>query len=102
MTEYWQFAAAVAIAAAVIGALWYAARPQCALLMALEEGRLRLVRGKTTAAFLAAAQSICEEFGVRQGEIRGHWRGRQIALAFSPSIPAEAQQRLRNVWLLDG
>lgn len=101
MTGFLGIAAAFAIAVLVVGALWYAARPRCQLLLALKEGRLSVVRGKSTASFLEAAQRICDEFGIENGEIRGYFRGRQMALAFSPSIPPEAQQRLRNVWLIE-
>ena len=89
---------AVGIGALIIGGLWYAARPPCVLLLALEEGRLRVVRGKSTTAFLEAAQAICTEFGIVQGEIRGYRRGSGVTFAFSPSIPPEVRQRLRNVW----
>jgi hypothetical protein len=100
MADLINMAVAIGIGALVIGGLWYAARPPCVLLLALEEGRLRLVRGKSTAAFLEAAQSICSEFGLVHGEIRGDRRGNGVRFAFSTSIPPEVQQRLRNVWQL--
>jgi uncharacterized protein DUF3634 len=90
----------VAVVALVTAALWYATRPRCVLHLAIQEGRLRVVRGKSTSAFLEAAQSICAESGLVSGDIRGYWRGRQVTLAFSTSIPPDIQQRLRNVWLL--
>lgn len=91
---------AVVVAGLVIAGLWYAAQPRCVLLFSLERGRLRLVRGKTTTAFMEAAQSICSEFGLTDGEIRGFRRGRHVTLSFSPTFPPDVQQRLRNVWQL--
>lgn len=91
---------AFVIVGLAIWALWYASQPRCELLLALEHGRLRVVRGKSTSAFLEAAQAICAEFGLTRGEIRGFRRARHMILAFSSSIPPEAQQRLRNVWQL--
>jgi hypothetical protein len=94
------FVVPIVIVALVIAALWYAAQPKCELLLSLDGGRLRVVRGKSTTAFLEAAQAICAEFGLTRGEIRGIRRSRHLMLAFSSSIPPEAQQRLRNVWQL--
>ncbi len=92
----------IVVATVIVGlavwALWYASQPKCELLLALDQGRLRVVRGKSTTAFLEAAQAICAEFGLVRGEIRGFRRSRHVILAFSSSIPPEAQQRLRNVW----
>ena len=91
----------LAIVGLAIWALWYVSRPRCELLLSLDGGRLRVVRGKSTSAFLEAAQAICAEFGLTRGEIRGiRSRARHLSLAFSSSIPPEAQQRLRNVWQL--
>ncbi len=100
MDDFLNIAWVVVILALVIGGLWYAAQPRRVFLLSLEQGRLRLVRGKVTPAFLEEAQSLLAEAGVAGGEIRGHTRGRNVALAFSASIPPEIQQRLRNVWLL--
>lgn len=100
MADLFNVAVAVVLAVLVIGGLWYAARPKCVFLLSLEGGRLRLIRGKVLPAFLEEAGSILAEAGVTGGEIRGHVRGRSVALSFSPSIPPDVQQRLRNVWLL--
>lgn len=100
MAGLFNSAVAVVVAALVIWALWYAAQTRCVFRLALDQGRLHVVRGKVTPAFLEAAQSVCTEAGVTHGEIRGVWRGRAVALAFTPTIPAEVQQRLRNIWLL--
>lgn len=93
-----EYVVALVIVGLVLWALWYASQPKCELLLELSDGRLRVVRGKSTTAFLEAAQAICAEFGLTRGEIRGIRRARHVTLAFSPSIPPEAQQRLRNVW----
>ena len=100
MADLFNVVVAVVVAALVIAGLWYAARPKRVLLLALQQGRLHLVRGKSTTAFLEAAQSICTEFGLTDGEIRGYQRGRHVTLSFSPPFPPEVQQRLRNVWQL--
>lgn len=100
MADLFNIAVAVVIVALVIGGLWYAARPKCVFLLALEGGRLRVVRGKVLPAFVDEARTILAASGVTSGEIRGHARGRSVVLACSASIPPDVQQRLRNVWLL--
>ena len=95
-----EFIVPLVIVGLAVWALWYVSRPRCELLLSLDDGRLRVVRGKSTTAFLEAAQDICAEFGLTRGEIRGIRRSRHLTLAFSTSIPPEAQQRLRNVWQL--
>jgi hypothetical protein len=99
MADLWNPAIVLFAGVLIVWAVWWVTQPRYALVIAIADSRVRLIRGKATPVLLHAAQEICARHGLAEGEIRGTWRGKQIVLSFSPSIPADAQQQLRNVWL---
>jgi Protein of unknown function (DUF3634) len=90
------------VVALCAGALWWAIQPRYLFVVRVTGGVPRVARGKVTAAFLQQLGQACAEGGVSQGWVGGVQRGRRLALAFSRSIPPPCQQRLRNLWLLQG
>lgn len=90
------------VIALVIGALWVALQPRYVFLVRLKDGVPRVSKGKVTPAFLQQLGQACAELGVSRGWVGGVQRGRRVALAFSRSIPPPCQQRLRNLWVVQG
>ena len=93
--EWWGQLLALGV---IVVAACIALQPRCAFVIQIAQGTPKAVRGKVTAAFLEQVREVCEQQGVRRGMVRGRIRGRRIVLGFSPSIPPNGQQRLRNWW----
>jgi hypothetical protein len=83
-------------------ALWYADRLRYAFVVGIQDGEVRVRRGKVTAAFLDEVRRVCSEHGVRRGWLGGVRQARRIRLDFSASLPLGCRQQLRNVWGLIG
>jgi hypothetical protein len=64
----------------------------------LADGRIRLTRGKVPPPFLSDLREFVAASGLTSGVIRGKMQDTYVRLVFSPDIPAEAHQRLRNIW----
>ena len=78
----------------------YHAATRYAFLVKIEDGALRVTRGKVTANFLAEMDEACTRNGVRHGWIGGVGRGDKVTLTFSRGIPRPCQQQLRNLWVM--
>ncbi|QJW99441.1 DUF3634 family protein [Frigoriglobus tundricola] len=89
----------IVVAALVI---WFVAKPDAVFVVRVRAGHAEATAGTVTTAFCAAVVDVCQEFGVRAGQVRGVARGRRIALRFSTHFPPAAQQRLRNWWAVYG
>jgi len=92
----------LAIAAVVIGFVYWAMQPNYVFLIRIDNGNAKLAKGKVTPLFLSQVSDACNQAGVPRGWIGGIARGRRIKLAFSRSIPLACQQQLRNVWAAKG
>jgi hypothetical protein len=92
----------LAVVALLAGAVWWVIQPRYAFMIRIEDGVPRLETGKVTAAFLQEVGQVCPEQGVSEGWIGGVQRGQRTSLAFSRNIPLPCQQRLRNLWVLQG
>jgi hypothetical protein len=90
------------VVALITGALWWAIQPRYTFVIRIKGGVPHVARGKVTAAFLQQLGQVCAELEVSQGWVGGVQRGRRLSLVFSRSIPPPCQQRLRNVWVLQG
>jgi Protein of unknown function (DUF3634) len=90
------------VGALFVGALWWLLQPRYVFVVRVHDGVPRVHRGLVTTAFLQELGRVCAEAGVSRGWIGGVRRGRRPALAFSRNIPPPCQQRLRNLWLLQG
>ena len=90
------------VVALVIGGIWWALQPRYVFVIRIKDGGARLARGKVTSTFLEQVGHACAESGVSRGWVGGVWRGKRLALAFSRNIPPGCQQRLRNLWALQG
>src|SRR5262249_4336862 len=95
----WIVAGVALIAAA---AWWWGPAAHAHFVVRIDSGAARLVRGKVTAALLRQVEEICQEHGVRGGEVYGRLWGRRVRLSFSRGIPPACRQRLRNVWPIHG
>jgi hypothetical protein len=91
-----------AIAGAVIAGLCYALRPQYVFKLSIEAGSVRKVRGTVPRGFVQEAENICRTNSVAGGAILGLRRGRSIVLQFAGPIDGNCQQRLRNLWQMQG
>ena len=78
--------------------VWLVSKPDAVFVVRVRAGHAEATTGTATTAFRVAVEDVCQEFGVRAGEVRGVARGRRIALRFSTHFPPVAQQRLRNWW----
>lgn len=70
-----------------------------AFVIRFEGGIARLTTGSVRPGFLAECTEIATAFGIRTGKIRGVETAGYLRLKFSETIPAPAQQRLRNLYL---
>ena len=86
----------VAVALAVVA--W----PRPEFIVAVDDGRVALRRGKVPRGFLEECQRLCVENGIRQGRVSGSRGTAGIELRFSGNIAAADQQRFRNIWSLHG
>lgn len=89
------FGVIIAIVAVILQA---ALVPRFHFLVQINGEQFTITKGKVRADFLDEAREVCKEFGVTSGWIGGVKRGKQVALKFSRNIPANCQQRLRNIW----
>lgn len=64
-----------------------------------ESGVAKLTSGSVRPGFLAECTEIATVFGIQTGKIRGVETQGCLRLKFSEAIPAQAQQRLRNLYL---
>jgi len=96
------FSLQLALAAAVLSALWAALRPRPAFVVRVEQGVPRVTKGTVTRAFRQQIAETCGRHGVRKGVIRGVANQGRITLAFSTGIPTACRQQLRNIWALSG
>jgi hypothetical protein len=92
----------VAVAAALIWAIYSVARPRPAFVIKIESGTPRVSRGTVTQAFVGEVAEVCRRHGVQHGTVTGIVNDRRIALAFSGDISRAAGQQLRNLWSLSG
>jgi hypothetical protein len=92
----------LAMAAAILWALWSASRARPAFVVAITRGEPRVVQGTVKQAFLQEAREVCGRHGVEDGRVRGVVKDGRIALEFSDSVPAQCRQQLRNVWVSSG
>src|SRR5262249_50579626 len=82
--------------------VWRFTKPEAVFVVRVSGGNAKSTHGTVTAAFLAAVEDVCREFGIASCELRGVARGRRIALRFSGQFPPAARQRLRNWWAQSG
>src|SRR2546423_13866593 len=87
----------VAVVVLVVAAAWWWAPSRDHFVVRVDNGVARAVRGKVTAAFLREVGEICQEYGVRRGEVYGQMWRRRVRLSFSRTLPPPRQQRLRDV-----
>jgi Protein of unknown function (DUF3634) len=92
----------IVFVALVAGALWLALQPRYVFVVRIDNGRVRVARGKATAAFLQRVGEVCGQAGVTRGWVGGVRREKRIALLFSRNFPPAAQQQLRNYWAMHG
>jgi hypothetical protein len=90
------------IAGAVIAGLCYALRPKYVFKLSIEGGSVRKVRGTVPRGFVQEAENICRTNAALSGAIVGLRRGRSIVLQFAGPIDGDCQQRLRNLWQMQG
>jgi hypothetical protein len=83
-----------------IVAFYFALQPRYLFMVRIEEGVPRVAKGKVSPAFLAEISEVCAQAKVPRGWVGGLRRGKRVVLAFSRTIPAAVQQRLRNLWML--
>jgi len=92
----------LALVLIVVWGLFSALQPRPVFVVRVEAGKVRLVRGKVSQAFLQQIGETCDRHGVRRGVVRGVANGSRIALTFSGAIPPNCRQQLRNLWHLTG
>jgi hypothetical protein len=84
---------------AVVGVILQAAfMPRFQFMVQIKGDQLTITKGKVRAEFVDEAREVCREYGVTSGWIGGVKRGKSVALKFSRNMPANCQQRLRNIW----
>jgi hypothetical protein len=88
------------VVSSFIALVYYALQPRYLFLVKIEDGDLRVTRGKVSANFLAEMDEAVTRNGVRHGWVGGVRRGQKICLAFSRSIPPGCQQQIRNLWAM--
>jgi len=67
-------------------------------ILRIDGGRLLVSKGRLPSAFLSDLSEYIASSGLVSGVIRGHGDGTRTRLVFSSDIPAEAHQRVRNIW----
>jgi hypothetical protein len=90
----------IAVIALSLAAGWWLVQNLTAVFVVHVGGGVpRVARGRPAGGFLHDLATACQDFGVTDGTVRGHQRGRRVALSFSASIPPLCRQRIRNIWL---
>jgi hypothetical protein len=85
----------------LVGVAFYLAlQPRYLFMVRIQNGLVRLAKGKLTRVSLEEIEQVCREGQIARGWIGGRKRGRRVVLAFSRTIPSSYQQRLRNLWTL--
>lgn len=87
----------------VIWALWRASRGNAVFSVRIVEGQPTRDQGTVTAAFLQEVHEIARQHQIAAGQVWGVAAGGgRISLKFSREFPPEAQQQLRNWWVVSG
>jgi hypothetical protein len=64
----------------------------------IANGRVQVTKGKVPSGFLADLAEFVGGSKLAAGVLRGTKQETYIRLVFSPDIPPELHQRLRNIW----
>lgn len=86
----------------IAAAVWYALQPKCAFVLKIAGGVPKATYGAVTPSMLERVRETCQEHGLDRAVIRGLKRQQRISLSFSRNVPPEAQQQLRNWWVMNG
>lgn len=87
----------------VIWGLWRASRGSEVFSVRIVEGQPTRDQGTVTAAFLQEVNEIARQHQIVAGRVWGVAKlGGRISLQFSPQFPPDAQQQLRNWWVVSG
>ena len=67
-------------------------------ILAINQGKVRLLRGEVPPGFVRELREIIKGQGVRTGFVLASKKGDRRMLKISKEIPASIHQRIRNVW----
>ena len=84
----------LAVVAAMAAACFYAARLKPVFVIAVAEGKLRLLRGRPPPFFLQEAEEVVRDAQISAGTIKGYVKNGHIVLSFSRHVPGALRQRL--------
>jgi hypothetical protein len=88
----------IVIILTVVAGVLVLLRPRPLFVVAIEDGKARVRRGKVPEAFIRDCDYLSSEYGIRAGVIQGFWGSGKVKLQFSRHIPEAHHQRFRNVW----
>lgn len=86
------------IAGAFLVFAFWAFRRRAEMEVRIENGRLRVVRGRVPPHFVDELAPILEHERIESGWIRSTPAGNRTRLSFSKSIPEGVRQQIRNIW----
>jgi len=87
---------------AAMGMVIQTARARPLFVIAIEQGRVRRVKGQASGRFLSELLEVCRRHGLARGRVLGFVRGGRVALEFSRNVPQACRQQIRNVWSTTG
>lgn len=92
--------AKLALFGLIAAGIWYALQPKCAFVIRLSGGAAKATYGVVTPAMLEQVRETCEQHKLDRAVVRGLMKKQHISLSFSRNVPPEAQQQLRNWWVM--
>jgi hypothetical protein len=93
-------AIAILLIAGSLGAFIAILRPRPTAVVVIRGGKPAVIKGRVSRDFMEACERLCTETEVRAGRISVYVNRTRALLKFSPQIPENWHQRLRNVWNL--
>ena len=64
----------------------------------LHDGHATAEKGNLSVAFLTECSDLAKKRGIQEGRVYGVMKAGSVSLEFSPEIPEDHHQVIRNVW----
>ena len=73
-------------------------RPKAVIVLKIENGKVRVIKGKVPRGFIEDCERLISENNLRRGTIRAVKISGRVSLRFSYSIPKRHHQQFRNAY----
>ena len=66
----------------------------------LHDGHATAEKGNLSVRFLTECSDLAKKRGIQDGRVYGVWKSDAVSLEFSPEIPEDHHQDIRDLWRL--